>query len=53
MLEICGITEEELPKLYESWEVVGKPNPAIAKELGFSENGKVVAGAGDNALGGE
>ena len=23
MLEICGITEAQLPKLYESWEVVG------------------------------
>ena len=26
MLEICGITEEQLPKLYESWEVVGTRN---------------------------
>ena len=41
MLEICHITEEQLPKLYESWQVVG--------ELGFSEDVKVVAGAGDNA----
>ena len=49
MLEICGITEEQLPKLYESWEVVGTLKPEIAKELGFSENVKVVAGAGDNA----
>ena len=43
MLEICGITEEQLPKLYESWEVVGTLKPEIAKELGFSENVKVVA----------
>ena len=42
-LEICGITEEQLPKLYESWEVVGTLKPEIAKELGFSENVKVVA----------
>ena len=49
MLEICGITEEQLPKLYESWEVVGTLKPEIAKELGFSEAVKVVAGAGDNA----
>ena len=34
MLEICGITEEQLPKLYESWEVVGTLKPEIAKELG-------------------
>ena len=49
MMEICGVSEEQLPKLYESWEVVGTLKPEIAKELGFSENVKVVAGAGDNA----
>lgn len=49
MLEICGITEEQLPKLFESYEVVGKIKPEIAKELGISENVKIVAGAGDNA----
>ena len=49
MLEICGITEEMLPKLYESYEVVGTLKPEIAKELGLSENVKVIAGAGDNA----
>lgn len=49
MLEICHITEEQLPKLYESWQVVGKLKAEVAKELGFSEDVKVVAGAGDNA----
>ena len=49
MLEICHITEEQLPKLYESWQVVGTLKPEVAKELGFSEDVKVVAGAGDNA----
>ena len=49
MLEICGITEAQLPKLYESWEVVGTLKAEIAEELGFSEDVKVVAGAGDNA----
>ncbi len=49
MMEICDITEEQLPKLYESWEVVGTLKPEVAKELGFSEDVKVVAGAGDNA----
>ena len=23
MMEICGVKEEQLPKLYESWQVVG------------------------------
>lgn len=49
MLEICHITEEQLPKLYESWQVVGNLKAEVAKELGFSEDVKVVSGAGDNA----
>ena len=49
MLEICGIKEEQLPKLYESWQVVGTLKPEIAKELGLADTVKVVAGAGDNA----
>ena len=49
MLEICGITEEQLPKLYESWQVVGALKPEIASELGLSADVKFVAGAGDNA----
>ena len=44
MLEICHITEEQLPKLYESWQVVGNLKAEVAKELGFSEDVKVVAG---------
>ena len=49
MMEICGVKESQLPKLYESWEVVGTLKPEIAEELGFSTDVKVVAGAGDNA----
>ena len=49
MIEICGITEEQLPKLYESYEVVGTLKPEIAQELGLSADVKVIAGAGDNA----
>ncbi len=49
MLEICGITEEQLPRLYESYEVVGTLKPEIAEELGLSASVKVIAGAGDNA----
>ena len=49
MCEICGISEEMLPKLYESYECVGTVKPEIAKELGIPETVKVAAGAGDNA----
>lgn len=49
MLEICHVTEEQLPKLFESYEVVGNLKPEIAEELGVSTEVKVIAGAGDNA----
>ena len=49
MLDICGITEAQMPKLLESYEKVGTFRPEIAKELGLSENVIVCAGAGDNA----
>lgn len=49
MLEICDIKEEQLPKIFESYEVTGSIKKDIAKELGLSENVKIVAGAGDNA----
>lgn len=49
MLEICGLKEAQLPKLYESYETVGKLLPEVAQALGLSEDVLVVAGAGDNA----
>ena len=49
MLDICGITEEQLPKLYESYEVVGNLKADLAERLGLSTQVKVIAGAGDNA----
>ena len=49
MLDICGITEAQLPTLHESYEVVGTLRPGIAEELGLPKSVKVIAGAGDNA----
>ena len=49
MCEICGISKEQLPKLYESWEVVGTLKPDAAQALGLPASVKVCAGAGDNA----
>ncbi len=45
MLEICGISESVMPRLCESYEVIG----TVKAELGLPEGVKVVAGAGDNA----
>ena len=49
MLEICGVTESQMPQLYESYETVGTVKPDIAEKLGIPATVKVVAGAGDNA----
>ena len=49
MIDICSISEDMLPKLYESYEVVGAIKPELAKELGLNDDIKIIAGAGDNA----
>lgn len=49
MLEICHVSECQLPHVYESYDVIGKLKSEIAEELGFPENIKIIAGAGDNA----
>ena len=49
MLEICGISESQMPKLFESYQCIGTVKPEIAKELGIGDGVKVAAGAGDNA----
>lgn len=49
MCEICGISEEQLPKCFESYEKVGTVLPEVAAELGIPDSTVVAAGAGDNA----
>lgn len=49
MLDICGIHEEQLARIYESYETVGTVLPKVAEELGIPAAVKVAAGAGDNA----
>lgn len=46
---ICGISAEQLPKLHESYEPIGKLLPELAAEFGLSKSVKIVIGAGDNA----
>lgn len=49
MMDICGVKEDQLAKVYESYEVVGNVTDEIARELEIPNTVKVVAGAGDNA----
>lgn len=49
MLDICGVREEQMPKLFESYEPVGTLTEEAASALGLSKDVLVAAGAGDNA----
>ena len=49
MMEICSVREDQLAKIFESYEVVGNIRSDVASELGFPESVKIIAGAGDNA----
>jgi len=49
MLEICGISECQMPKLFESYDCIGTVLPEVAAKLGIPATVKVAAGAGDNA----
>lgn len=49
MMEICSVKEEQLPKLFESYEITGTLTEGAAAELGLTTSCKIAAGAGDNA----
>ena len=47
--DICDVKEEQMPKLFESYETVGEIKTDVATKLGLPEGVKVCVGAGDNA----
>ena len=49
MLELCGVTEAQMPLLFESYQPIGTLKPEIAELLGLPCDVLVCAGAGDNA----
>lgn len=49
MLELCGLRESRMPRLFESFAVTGTLLPETAALLGLPATVRVVAGAGDNA----
>jgi len=51
MLDLLGITTNQLPKIFESYQVIGTVQPSFAKVTGLAQNTKIVAGGGDQAVG--
>lgn len=51
MLKILGIKESQLPKVYESFEVIGNVTKDFANLTGMSTSTKVIIGGGDQAVG--
>jgi xylulokinase len=51
MLDTVGIKEEMLPKLYNSFDVIGGLKPDIAEAVGLPSSVKIVIGGGDQAVG--
>lgn len=49
MLEICGITVQQVPRIFESFEPIGTLKSSVAETLGLPKTVRVCAGAGDNA----
>ena len=49
MLEICSLREDQMPRLFESFEVIGTIQGFVSGALGLPRDCVVVAGAGDNA----
>ena len=51
MLDVLGVKEEQLPQIIESGTPVGKMQKETAKELGLSENTKLIMGGLDQSCG--
>ncbi len=48
MMEICSVKEEWMPKLFESYDAIGRLKPELAEKFGIADV-VIAAGAGDNA----
>ncbi|OUI79163.1 xylulose kinase [Commensalibacter intestini] len=51
LLNACGLTEDNMPKLFEGNESTGQIRPELASRWGLSPKVTITAGAGDNAAG--
>ncbi len=50
MLDIVGLKEKQMPKVFESYEVVGRLKDSVASQLGLNSEIKIVAGGGDQSV---
>lgn len=51
MMDVIGITQKQLPRLYESFEQSGVLKKELAEEFGIHNEVCIAAGAGDQAAG--
>ncbi len=51
LLSACGLTEKNMPQLFEGNQVTGTLKSELAKRWGMNSNVTIVAGGGDNAAG--
>lgn len=51
MLEVLGISEDKLPKVYESYEVISQILPEMSTILKICDKTKIIIGGGDQAVG--
>lgn len=51
MLQILGITEDMLPSVHESYDIVGTLTLELKQELNITNEVNIVAGGGDQAVG--
>lgn len=51
ILDILGVTEDQLPKVYNSYEVIGTVKEEFKELCGLEPTCKVVIGGGDQAVG--
>ncbi|WP_167957103.1 xylulokinase [Anaerosporobacter faecicola] len=50
MIQILGISEDQLASVHESSDVIGTVKESVANDLGFSNNVHVIMGGGDQAV---
>lgn len=51
MLDLCGLKESQMAKVFESYQAVGTLKDTEASKLGLPKTVKIVAGGGDQAVG--